>query len=56
MGRLPIYDERPADRTGHVARGQAGWDQRNLAAADGEVCIAGDGEGGQGRLRDRSDI
>ena len=54
MVRLPSYDERPADRTGQVARGQAGHGRGNLAVADGKVFTTGDGVGFQGRLRDRA--
>ena len=56
MGRLPITDEWPADRTGHPARVQASQVQKNLAAVDGEVCTVGDMMGGQGRLQDRAVI
>ena len=53
MSRLPSYDEPPAGLTGQADRGQASWGQGNLVAADGELCTASDGAGGQGNLQDR---
>ena len=50
IGHLPCHDERPADRTGKVARGHTGWGHGKLAADDGKVLASGDREGGQGRL------
>ena len=54
MGRLPCYDELPADRTGKAARSKAGQGRENVAAVDGEVIATGDGAGIQGRLQDRT--
>ena len=34
MGRLPRYNDLPADRTGQASMGQAGWGWGNLTAAD----------------------
>ena len=53
MGHLLRYDERPADITGQAVKGQDGWGQGNLTAANGEVCTAGDREEVQGCLWDR---
>ena len=53
---LPRHDELPADCTGQASKGKAVQGQGKLAAVDGEVLATGDGSGGQGCLRDRTDI
>ena len=50
MGRLPLHDERPDDRTGKAEKGQTGQSRENLAVVDGKVIATGNGAGGQGRL------
>ena len=54
MGRLSSHDERPADRTGQVARGQTSQGRRNLDITDGQVPTSGDGAGGKCRLWDQT--